>query len=162
MIMSPINNNLLELIRAFKAGDRETAIQLIEALSDRLVAYDADEIFRTVDVDAVLRAYQAGVFKEPPDDLWPPESRKAAQAQGWDIFDADGSVDGRWQLQAIAVPADDSDLGYTKPKLADDRKAAAFVQQRADRGDELARRAIRFLFSVGSRDVVKFGLRLPV
>jgi hypothetical protein len=81
-----------------------------------------------------------------------------AQHEGWDIFDADGSDDGRWQLQAIAAPTDHPHLDYKEPKFPGDTEAAAHVLAKAKEGSVLHRRAIQFLVSVGSRDVAEFKL----
>jgi hypothetical protein len=89
---------------------------------------------------------------------WTNEDNWKSLLQGWGIFDADGSEDGRWQIQAIMAPEDNPDLGYDKPKFKDDRKAANFVKRQARKGDITAIRAIKFLKLVGSGDVKKFGL----
>jgi hypothetical protein len=93
--------------------------------------------------------------------LWTGEDRDAAQAEGWDIFDADGSEDGRWQLQHLANPQETPSLGYTEPKFTDDGEAALHVQAKAHEGSRLHIRAINFLIKAESGDVKKFHLSLP-
>jgi hypothetical protein len=89
---------------------------------------------------------------------WPRRYQAIAQRQGWDIFDADGSDDGRWQLQAIMVPSDHDHLKYFQPKFIDDREAAEFVKAAAKNGSKVAKAAIAFLVARKSKDVKKFKL----
>ena len=89
---------------------------------------------------------------------WPLVCQLKAQKEGWDIFDADGSADGRWQLQAIAVPTDHLHLRYKKPKFKSDTEAALHVRQQAIAGSVLHQQAIRFLIARRSKDVAKFKL----
>jgi hypothetical protein len=89
---------------------------------------------------------------------WPLVCQLQAHKEGWDIFDADGSADGRWQLQAIAVPTDHLHLRYKKPKFKSDTEAALHVRQQAIAGSVLHQQAIRFLIARRSKDVAKFKL----
>lgn len=96
---------------------------------------------------------------EPDPSWWPPEYQLRAQMEGWDIFDAYGSEDGRWQLCVIAAPTDHPHLKYKKPKFKGDREAAEHVVAKAMTGSVLHRKAIEFLVKVGSADVGKFDLK---
>jgi len=60
-----------------------------------------------------------------------------AHTEGWDLFD----VDGRWQLQRIAFPAD-WDLDYTEQKFPTDADALIFVANLAAQGSAFHRFAI--------------------
>lgn len=106
---------------------------------------------RMTDVELAADIAEHKAEDDPDPKLWPRECQQAAQKEGWDIFDADGSADGRWQLQAITCPEDGS-----KPIFQTDEKAAAHVKDMAVKGSELHRRAINFLITVKSRDVKKF------
>jgi hypothetical protein len=126
---------------------------------------DRDGLFRldiTKDGTPEIRPFINYELDEDGDDpdpgLWTPEDQLAAQRQGWDIFDCEGSADGRWQLQAIAAPSDHPHLDYDEPKFPGDKEAAAFVREQALKGDPLAKKAIEFLVAVDSRDVQKWNL----
>lgn len=109
----------------------------------------------------------AAAIAQDPDawafPLWTPEDSVLAVKQGWDIFDASGSDDGRWQLQAQVEPPEHVGLTPEEmekyPIFADDGLAAEHVRTQARRGDALAQKAIDFLNAVGSQDVAKFDLR---
>jgi hypothetical protein len=72
--------------------------------------------------------------------LWTSENREAAAAQGWGIFETDGSENGTpYQLQRI----DDPEFGV--PVLDNDDAAWCLVRIRAANGDELAKSALAYL-----------------
>lgn len=42
---------------------------------------------------------------------WTAEMAKAAQEEGWDVFDSEGSDNGPWQVQSFDDPGELPDLG---------------------------------------------------
>lgn len=69
---------------------------------------------------------------------WSPADSAAAEAQGWDIFDAGG--DRGLEIERIDLPEDGSDATF-----GSDDAALAFVARRAIAKDPLALRALRHL-----------------
>ncbi|WP_321966977.1 hypothetical protein [Burkholderia cepacia] len=80
---------------------------------------------------------------------WTSKDASIADAQGWGLFDSYGH--GELQLQRC----DEASV------FEDDTAAAKHVQSLADRGDNLAIRAIRALIATDSSDVLRFDLRVP-
>ncbi|CAO3459647.1 hypothetical protein [Azospirillum argentinense] len=66
---------------------------------------------------------------------WSAEDSREARAEGWDLFDCDGSGNGRTQLHK----ADDADI------FANDPAAWAFVLAHATRGSRLHAQALALL-----------------
>ena len=66
---------------------------------------------------------------ETMNPAWSQAHSKAAIAEGWEIFDCDGSCNGRWQVDCIDTPADWEHLndGVAPPKLENDEAAWAIV-----------------------------------
>lgn len=95
---------------------------------------------------------------------WTPEDDVAGYRQGWGIFECWGGHDnGRLQIQALDDPKGvAADFNITEPVPThdhNDKKAATFVQQEADKGDLVCRKAIEVLIEKKSRDVKRFGLK---
>lgn len=63
----------------------------------------------------------------PSSDEWPPEYAAASSQEGWVLSDADGSVNGRTQLQRLDNPA----------TFASDREAWVHIVQQARTGSAL-------------------------
>jgi hypothetical protein len=81
---------------------------------------------------------------------WTPEDDSQSIAQGWAIC---STTDRGIQLQRIDCPEDGG-----RPKFKDDYAVAEFLKEQAANGDELAKRAIAYLFDMGSDDVKELGL----
>lgn len=80
---------------------------------------------------------------------WATPDQNAANAEGWNLFEAEGSVqnkDGRspYQLQRIDFPEDDDGNQIPAP-FEDDHEAWEHVWSAAAAGSELHKRAIQFL-----------------
>lgn len=76
---------------------------------------------------------------------WTPSDQAAAAAEGWDIFDCDGSDNGPWQLQCFDNPAE---AGWPQGKaypFGCDPDAWRHVLTRAAAGSPLHQRALQFL-----------------
>lgn len=67
-----------------------------------------------------------------------PFDNAQALAEGWDLFEADGTT----QLQRIDWPGEEPGLGYSEPKFDSDDEALAFVQRRAEAGSKYHRDAL--------------------
>jgi hypothetical protein len=60
---------------------------------------------------------------------WTEAHSSAAIAEGWEIFDCDGSSNGRWQVDMLDDPAEWAQIngGVLPPRLDDDQHAWALV-----------------------------------
>lgn len=80
---------------------------------------------------------------------WTTADQNAADAEGWNIFEAEGSVqnkDGRspYQIQRIDFPEDEEGNQIPAP-FGDDRDAWEHIWSEAAAGSELHQRAIQFV-----------------
>jgi hypothetical protein len=59
---------------------------------------------------------------------WSPEHQKAANREGWDIFDSEGSANGRWQIQKMDDVAGAAEAsGHPVPEIENDHAAWLLV-----------------------------------
>jgi hypothetical protein len=93
-----------------------------------------------VAIDPTRWAAMASVMDKAEEE-WSAEDRAAAQRQGWDIFEYDGT--GLLEICRIDNPQECDHLTYTRPKFKSDETALAFVRKRAAKGDKRMQRAYR-------------------
>ena len=76
---------------------------------------------------------------------WTEENSRAAEAEGWDIFDSEGSVNGPRQLQAFDEPELWPGAPQPYPFPGGDPEVWAHVRRRAGEGSPLHIHALEFL-----------------
>ena len=76
---------------------------------------------------------------------WPSEHSDKAVREGWDIWDSEGSENGRWQVQRIDDPEAFAEAtgGFTPPKLASDDEAFFIVANGTEPHHSAARDFLR-------------------
>jgi hypothetical protein len=75
---------------------------------------------------------------------WTADDAAQAQAEGWDIFDSDGSDNGPWQLQSFDSP-EDWDLAPSPYPFSSDEDVWRHVVSEASTGSRLHVKALAFL-----------------
>lgn len=75
----------------------------------------------------------------PTDEEWTPEQQSAALAEGWNLWDCDGSANGRTQLCTY----DDKEDCPQAARFADDTAAWKYVVARAVEGSDLHLHALK-------------------
>lgn len=78
----------------------------------------------------------------PSSDEWPPTYAAASSREGWVLSDADGSVNGRTQLQRLDNPA----------TFLSDREAWVHVVQQASTGSALHQRALDLVMAFNANE----------
>lgn len=76
---------------------------------------------------------------------WSDAHSDAAVREGWDIWDSEGSENGRWQVQRIDDPeAFYEATGFTPPRLTSDAEAFCIVANGTEPHHSVARGFLRY------------------